>query len=257
MYDIEFLTDDSGRRVAAFGYYAGYAGAAIALLAWSHQIAHPGSALPSISSYPSESALVDSVKTALASALPQTTSRKQPRVLIIGALGRCGTGSSEFCQAAAIPASSIIKWDLAETAKGGPFEEIAAADIFINCIYLGSPIPPFATRESLSKPGRNLRVVCDVSCDPNNPHNPVPIYNECSTFTNPTLPVDVAGDGPPLTVVSIDHLPTLVAREASDAFSKLLLPSLKVLDRRGEEGGWVRAEKLFRDKVAELPGGVD
>ena len=31
LYDLEFLTDDTGRRVAAFGYWAGYAGAAVAL----------------------------------------------------------------------------------------------------------------------------------------------------------------------------------------------------------------------------------
>lgn len=33
LYDIEFLTDASGKRVSAFGYYAGYAGAAVSLLA--------------------------------------------------------------------------------------------------------------------------------------------------------------------------------------------------------------------------------
>jgi saccharopine dehydrogenase (NAD+, L-lysine-forming) len=116
---------------------------------------------------------------------------------------------------------------MAETAKGGPFPEIHVPDIFINCVYLGAtPIPPFVTRESLSEPGRKLRVVCDVSCDPNNTHNPVPIYTEYNTFMKPTLPVQVGGDGPDLTVVSIDHLPTLVAREASDEFSRLLLPRL-------------------------------
>lgn len=253
MYDIEFLTDSSGKRVAAFGYYAGYAGAAIALLAWSHQILHPGIPLPSISSYPSESALISAVKASLASALPLNAAQ-HPRVLVIGALGRCGTGATEFCKDAGIPSSSIIKWDMAETAQGGPFSEIAAADVFVNCIYLGSPIPPFVTKESLSKPGRNLRVVCDVSCDPTGPYNPVPIYNRCTTFEKPTIEVKIDGE-PELTVISIDHLPTLVAREASDAFSSLLLPSLKTLDRRDEEGVWVRAKNLFHKHVAELPAG--
>lgn len=252
LYDIEFLTDSSGKRVAAFGYYAGYAGAAISLLAWSHQMVRPGTPLPSISSYPSESALVSSVKTALASALPHHAAQNF-RVLIIGALGRCGTGATDFCLAAGIQTSLILKWDMAETARGGPFPKIAAADVFINCIYLGAPTPLFVTGESLSEPGRKLRVACDVSCDPNNPYNPVPIYSECRTFAKPTLPVEGSGDGPELTMVSIDHLPSLVAREASDAFSSLLLPSLKTLDRRNEDGVWVRAEKLFHQKVGELP----
>jgi saccharopine dehydrogenase (NAD+, L-lysine-forming) len=252
LYDIEFLTDDSGRRVAAFGYYAGYAGAAIALLAWAHQLLQPGTPLPSISSYPSTESLVATVKTAVTSALPQNFNQ-YPRVIIIGALGRCGTGAVDLCLAAGIPASSLLKWDMAETAGGGPFAEIAASDIFVNCIYLTSPIPPFITPSSLSESGRKLRVACDVSCDPNNPHNPMPIYRECSSFTHPTLPVEVDGDGPPLTVVSIDHLPSLLPREASEAFSANLLPSLLALDRRQEEGVWVRAERLFREKVGELP----
>lgn len=42
-----------------------------------------------------------------------------------------------------------------------------------------------------------------------------------------------------------DHLPSLVAREASEAFPSLLVPCLRVLDKRDQEGVWVRAEKLF------------
>lgn len=221
-------------------------------MAWSHQLVHPGIPLGSVPLYPSTPALVDSVKIGISSALPHNAGQ-QPRIIIIGALGRCGTGALDFCLAAGVPESSILKWDMAETARGGPFPEISTADIFINCIYLGAtPIPPFVTHESLSEPGRKLRVVCDVSCDPNNAHNPVPIYTEYSTFKNPTLPVRVGGDGPDLTMVSIDHLPTLVAREASDEFSKLLLPSLKTLDRRSEEGVWKRAENKYLEMVKEL-----
>ena len=148
----------------------------------------------------------------------------------------------------------MLKWDMAETAGGGgPFEEVAAADVFINCIYLTKLISPFVTRESLSRPGRKLRVACDVSCDPTDSKNPMPLYSVPTTFTEPTTPVEgVAGDGPELTVTAIDHL---VAREASDAFSHLLLPSLKALDRRGKEGVWLRAEKVFRDNVATIPAG--
>jgi saccharopine dehydrogenase (NAD+, L-lysine forming) len=248
------LTGEDGRRVAAFGYYAGYAGAAVSLMAWSHQVVHPGGPpLGTVPLFPSAPALIESVKASISSALPHNSGH-QPRVIIIGALGRCGTGARDFCLAAGVPESSILNWDMAETARGGPFPEIAASDVFINCIYLGAtPIPPFVNVKSLSEPGRKLRVVCDVSCDPNNAYNPVPIYTEYSTFIKPTLPIQLDGDGPELTVVSIDHLPTLVAREASDEFSRLLLPSLKTLDRRNEDGVWKRAEKKYREKVNDLP----
>jgi saccharopine dehydrogenase (NAD+, L-lysine forming) len=253
LYDIEFLTDASGKRVAAFGYYAGYAGAAVSLLAWAHQVQNPGTPCPSIPAYPSEKALVSDVKNAITAAALLNNGHK-PRVHIIGALGRCGTGAVELCNQGGISESDVLKWDMAETARGGPFEEIAAADVFVNCIYLTKSIPPFVTRKSLSLPGRKLRVACDVSCDPTDPKNPVPLYTTPTSFIKPTSPVDgLHDDGPEMTITAIDHLPSLVAREASDAFSNLLLPSLKALDSRDKEGVWVRAEKTFRDNVSTIP----
>jgi len=54
-------------------------------------------------------------------------------------------------------------------------------------------------------------------------------------------------------VISIDHLPTLLPRESSEAFSADLLPSLLQLKDRKTARVWVEAEKLFQDKVATLP----
>lgn len=254
LYDLEFLTDASGKRVAAFGYHAGYAGAAIAILAWAHQLAHPETPLQAIPNFPNQYAVVDTVANSLLSSVDKYNSRQPPSIVVIGALGRCGSGAVDFCLAAGVPSACILEWDMAETAKGGPFSQIASADIFINCIYSDKEIPPFITYDSLSIPGRRLRVACDVSCDPSSPYNPVPIYHEITTFLKPTVPVEVGGNGPKMTMVSIDHLPSLVAREASDAYSELLLPSLKKLNQRHEDGVWLRAENLFKEKLTELPG---
>ena len=204
LYDLEFLTDDTGRRVAAFGYYAGYSGAALALINWAHQILHPSESLPSVSSYPNDAALIADVRKTLA----EVTLKHDvagPRVLVIGALGRCGKGAVDFCIAAGLPPSSVLRWDMKETASGGPFQEVVESDIFINCIYLTQPIPPFVTPETLSSPSRRLSVICDVACDPNNPHNPVPIYQDWTTFDNPASPVPVERD-PPLSVIAIGIL---------------------------------------------------
>jgi saccharopine dehydrogenase (NAD+, L-lysine-forming) len=76
-----------------------------------------------------------------------------------------------------------------ETKNGGPFEEILASDIFINCIYLSRPIPPFITKEMLDRADRPLIMVVDVSCDTTNPHNPIPIYSVNTTFDKPLLDV--------------------------------------------------------------------
>ncbi|KAJ9611347.1 Saccharopine dehydrogenase [Cladophialophora chaetospira] len=250
LLDLEFLTDDVGRRVAAFGYHAGYAGAALAIEAWSHQLTHPGEKLPGVSSYANQDLLLKDVRSALESGSKKAD--RHPRVLVIGALGRCGRGAVDLCTQAGVPDENILKWDLPETKKGGPFSEIVESDIFVNCIYLSDPIPPFLNEESLSSEKRKLSVVCDVSCDTTNPHNPVPIYTENSTFDKPTLPVK-GYDDPPLSVISIDHLPSLLPREASEAFSQALLPSLLELKDRKTSRVWQQAEGLFSEKVGTLP----
>ena len=57
--------------------------------------------------------------------------------------------------------------------------------------------------------------------------------------------------GPVLTVCSIDHLPTLLPREASEAFSSDLLPSLLEYPNRDTARVWKDAEKLYEEKLAE------
>ena len=84
---------------------------------------------------------------------------------------------------------NIIKWDIEETKKGGPFKEILECDIFVNCIYLNQKIQPFLTKEMLDE-GRQLSVVVDVSCDATNPNNPIPIYNVTTTFDKPTVHIE-------------------------------------------------------------------
>lgn len=171
LLDLEFLNDPkTKRRVAAFGYSAGFSGSALALKNWAWQLTNPGKPLPGVESYPNEDALVSDIKKDLAEG--QKKVGRLPRVIVIGALGRCGRGAVDMALKAGVPESQILKWDMAETAKGGPFDEILESDIFVNCIYLAEKIPHFVDLESLQKPGRKLSVVCDVSADTTNPHNP-------------------------------------------------------------------------------------
>jgi len=244
LYDLEFLTDESGRRVAAFGFHAGFAGAAAGLLAVASE--KKGERLGKLEPYPNETAMVEDVKAKLGGG-------KGIRALVIGALGRCGRGAVDLLRKVGLDEEDIIKWDLDETAKGGPFQEILDVDMFINCIYLSSPIPPFLTHDFVNSAGssRRLSVVVDVSCDTTNPHNPIPIYNVNTGFADPTVGVSVSDGNPALSVISIDHLPTLLPREASEQFSHDLLPSLLQLPQRQTARVWTDAEKLFKEKLAE------
>jgi len=242
LYDLEFLTDDSGRRVAAFGFHAGFAGAAAGALALAAE--KGGNKLGELVPFQNEQAMVDAVRRSLGSA-----GGKGVRALVIGALGRCGRGAVDLFRKIGLEENDILKWDLAETAKGGPFSEILDVDIFVNCIYLNSPIPAFVTRDQIIAAGkqRKLSVVVDVSCDTTNPYNPIPIYTENTTFSRPTLSVDVGAGNPPLSVISIDHLPTLLPREASEQFSSDLLPSLLEFPNSRV---WSDAKRL-EEKLAE------
>lgn len=66
-------------------------------------------------------------------------------------------------------------------------------DIFVNCIYLSSAIPPFVNLDTIKAAGakRRLSVIADVSCDTTNPFNPIPVYDVMTTFDAPTVEVDV------------------------------------------------------------------
>lgn len=88
LLDLEFLEDPkTKRRVAAFGYHAGFAGAALALENWGWQQTHAASEpLPSVSSYPNEDELIADVKKALAEG--EKKAGRLPRVIVIGALGK-------------------------------------------------------------------------------------------------------------------------------------------------------------------------
>ncbi|AGO11414.1 AaceriACR167Cp [[Ashbya] aceris (nom. inval.)] len=250
LYDLEFLQDDRGRRVAAFGYYAGFAGAALGLHDWAWKQTHTDAEdLPAVTPYESEQALVSEVTAACEEAYKKGA--RKPRVLVIGALGRCGSGAVELLRQCGLHDKHIIRWDMAETARGGPFPEIAAADIFINCIYLSQPIAPFINMELLDRPDRRLRTIVDVSADTTNPHNPVPVYNIATVFSSPTVIVPTS-QGPKLSVISIDHLPSLLPREASEAFASDLLPSLLQLPERDTAPVWVRAKELFQHHCERL-----
>lgn len=250
LFDLEFLEDDNGRRVAAFGYHAGYAGAALAVEVWAWQIMNPDKEFPGVSHYDNETLLNEHVKSAMLEA--KTKVNRLPQILVIGALGRCGSGAVALARNVGIPEENIVKWDMAETAKGGPFKEIIQSDIFVNCIYLKDAIQPFIDQASLNTADRRLSVVCDVSCDTTNPNNPIPIYTEYSYFHKPTVPVKGLEFEPKIAVIAIDHLPSLLPREASESFSGLLLPSLLQLKNQENESVWVKAEKLFQHWVGRL-----
>lgn len=95
LYDIEFLEDpNTKRRVAAFGFHAGFAGAAAGALAFAAQEQDEGKGvLTGLKPYKNESAMVADVRAKLATTKAGV---KDLKVLVIGALGRCGSGAVDL-----------------------------------------------------------------------------------------------------------------------------------------------------------------
>ena len=230
LYDLEYLVDPQGRRVAAFGYWAGFVGAAVSLFTWLAQ--RNGTLCTPVDVWPSQARLLADLQEGFARA-----GHARPSVLIIGALGRVGTGAADLCTSMGI---SPTRWDMAETATGGPFPQILEHDVFLNCILARPGTPVFVAKSALTGP-RILSVIGDISCDPDSDFSPIKVYDQATTWAEPARRVH---SNPALDVTAIDNLPSLLPAESSEDFAKQLLPHLATLDAL-HEGVWSRAKAMF------------
>ena len=230
LYDLEYLVDEAGRRVAAFGYWAGYAGAAVTLKAWAAQ--QRGGICGPVGVYSGKEALLSDLGAEL-----DALSAERPRAIVIGALGRVGSGAADLCEAMGV---AVTKWDMAETASGGPFPEILDHELFLNCIFARPGTPVFVPKTALTEP-RRLTAIGDVACDPDSDYNPVPVYSEATSWDAPVVRV---AEDPVLDVMAIDNLPSMLPVESSQDYAGQLLPSLLTLDEI-DAGVWGRARATF------------
>ncbi|TWP53870.1 saccharopine dehydrogenase [Lentzea tibetensis] len=224
LLDLEYLTDDSGRRLAAFGYWAGYIGAALAVL---H---HRGTL---------DTPLRPMTRQELDTLLAQESGPVS--ALVLGALGRCGRGAGDALVVAGIEPT---RWDLEET-RDLDRKALLRHDIIVNGVLTTVPVTPFLTPPDLDDPDRGTTVVCDVTCDVGSPCNVLPIYDSTTDWSHPARRLH---DDPPLDIIAIDNLPSLLPEEASVAFSADLLPHLKTLGN--DDSPWQRADRLFREACA-------
>jgi saccharopine dehydrogenase (NAD+, L-lysine forming) len=209
LLDLEYLTDETGRRLAAFGFWAGYVGAALAVLCHRGALTTP---------------LRPLTREELDAELTQPASQDPPRILVIGALGRSGRGAHAALQVAGLTATG---WDLAETRQLDR-PALLAHDILVNTVLVTSRVPPFLRQQDLDDPARRLSLVCDVACDVASEFNPLPIYDAVTSWDQP---VRRLRDGAaPLDIIAIDNLPSLLPHEASLDFSAQLVPLLLELD---------------------------
>jgi saccharopine dehydrogenase (NAD+, L-lysine-forming) len=233
LLDIEYLTDEAGRRLAAFGYWAGYLGAALAVL-------HDRGRLTA----PLQSGSRDELDRRLADG---AGSAQPSRALVIGALGRSGRGA---CDALAVAGVEVTEWDVEQTRQLDR-AALLGHDLLINTVLVSSPVPPFVTAADAEDPSRTLRVICDVTCDVSSPFNVLPVYDRLTSWEQPARRLRT--EPAPLDIIAIDNLPALLPREASEAFSAELAQQLPKLG--STSGPWQSCLRHFERAVAGLAEG--
>ncbi len=234
LFDLEYLTHSNGKRVAAFGVWAGFTGAALGLDLWINQLLKLDlNKRGPLSSYPSSDALVQTIKCHLAD-----LDGVKPKVLIIGAKGRCGQGAQKFFKALNIEPTC---WSSRDTLGKSNISEILDYDLLINCALMTKKATPWLSLDMLDGRQR-LTTLSDISCDPTGPCNPLPLYPHATTMEKPAYYIKNKN----FAVTAIDHLPSLLPRESSEDFANQLYPHLlNYMEGNIVHGPWERALNLF------------
>jgi len=142
----------------------------------------------------------------------------------------------------------VTKWDMAETASGGPFPEVLQHEIFLNCILARPGCPVFVPASAKTDPARKLTVIGDIACDPTSDFSPIKVYDQATDWDAPALRV---AENPALDVTAIDNLPSLMPVESSIDYAAQLLPSLSTLTDLAS-GVWGRAKADFDKHTSGL-----
>lgn len=230
LLDIEYLTDESGRRVVAFGYWAGYVGAALAVLHLRGRLATP---------------LEPMARSALDALLRPQDGDADITALVIGARGRSGRGAVDALRIAGITAT---QWDVEET-RSLDKAALLDHDLLVNCVVTSSPQPPFVTDADLDGE-RRLSMLADVTCDVTSENNMLPVNRAITTWDEPVR--ELRSD-PYAAVIAVDNLPSLLPREASETFSADLLPAM--LSIGSEAVIWRNTSAAYDAAIGDQDGG--
>ena len=242
--DYEYLTGDKGKRLIAFGYWAGMVGAHNAV--WTYAQRTGAFELPR---------LQDLYDYAAAKEVYAKLDLPPLRIVLTGT-GRVGQGAAQVLEDLGFDRLSPQQYlagegkavftqlhvqDYAKHPDGRDFvkahfyangEEYdsafdpyaASSDIFINGIFWDGKAPAFFTAEEMKAPDFRIQVIGDVTCDIA-PAASVPSTLYASTIADPVFGYDtasgkaVAAHAPgAIDVMSIDNLPSELPRDASAAF---------------------------------------
>ncbi len=247
MIDYEYLTDKQGRRIVAFGYWAGIVGAYNGMRAWGKRMNYFD--LPAAHDLHDKKEMFEHI-----ARLHYSQSMK----IVITGGGRVAQGAAETLKTFGIKEvvpEEFLTQDFKEAVftkldpchyvrhkQGKEFdlfyffnhpEEFEStfryytekADLYIAAHFWNPASPRFFTAEDTKNPKFNIKVVADISCDIDN--GPVGSTLRASTISEPFYDFNpqtgkeepAFSDDKNITVMAVDNLPGELPRDASQDFS--------------------------------------
>ncbi len=247
LIDYEVLTDDHGRRVIAFGRFAGMVGAHNAL--WTYGQRTGAFALKRMK---------DCHDYAEAKALYQPLQWPPVRIVLTGT-GRVGSGAADVLRdmnIRQVPPQDFLRQDYEEAVftqlrvhhyiarqdeqpfatrdyyenptgyKSTFYNFYRRADIMINGIYWDRRAPAFFSKAEMRQPDFRIQVIADVTCDIA-PESSIPSTLRPSTIDDPVYGYDPVAEEETapfqenaIDIMAIDNLPNELPRDASNAFGE-------------------------------------
>jgi len=247
LIDYELLTDELGRRVIAFGKFAGMVGAHNALYTYGEQSGLFG--LRRMNTYREYADVKQDYQTLRLPAIK----------IVLSGTGRVAQGAAQVLLDMGIrqvtPEEFLTRsWDEAVFTQissrqyvarkdSQPFESqdfyehpedfcnaflpyAKAADILIHGIFWDTRAPAFFTLEDMRDPDFRIRVIGDITCDLA-PETSIPATIKASTIKDPVFGFDPkTGEEVPaytpgaIDMMTIDNLPSELPRDASIAFGE-------------------------------------
>jgi saccharopine dehydrogenase (NAD+, L-lysine forming) len=248
LLDLESITDDQGSQLVTKNnsFWAGISGACIALIIWCQKELRFDNynQLPTyVSNYSEMNDYIHSLLIQL---------KRLPSILIIGSNGMVGKGCRKFLSNFQIQSTCWTRDNVITNNDCNIASYIMQHDIMLNCIMSDENTPIFLNDVDLIHNTR-LSVIGDISCDVNNPTNPLPIYKSTTNFNEPTTAV-VSGRGI-IDIIAIDNIASFVPFESSIALAHDLFPHLYQLLISGydlDNTPWNRAKNIFYKHIDAL-----
>lgn len=269
LYDHEVITGSNGRRLVAFGRYAGIVGAYNGIRAYGLKFGL--FELPGAETLSDRQALIDVLK---------KTGLPDIKILLTGK-GRVGGGVKEMLDGMGIKKVSyeaylektfsepvycqidVIEYNKRRDGGKSTYKDVyenpeeydsdfmrfaRVTDLYMAGHFYGEGAPYLFSRKDAQSPDFKIRVVADISCDIN---GPVASTIRASTIAEPVYGYDPRTGSETdfreeraIAVMAVDNLPCELPRDASDGFGDMFIKHVMPAFFNGDRDGILERARM-------------